>query len=88
MLDDTHPNTSMEIKIKMRSIDTTKTNIIIAGDSRAERQLIPKVIKSETGINTINIAVSDGDLISTIYSIKKFYSNSDIIFVISAVVGK
>lgn len=84
ILDDVHLDTSMEIKIKMLNIDTTKTNIIIAGDSRAERQLIPKIIKSKTGINTINIAVSGGDLVSTIYSIKKFFSNSDLIFVISA----
>ena len=41
-----------------------KRCIVIAGDSRAERQLIPDLIEQKTGVKTVNIAVSSGDLIS------------------------
>jgi hypothetical protein len=41
-----------------------KKCIVIAGDSRAERQLIPSIVEKNTGVKTINIAVSSGELIS------------------------
>jgi hypothetical protein len=80
ILDDT-----VERKIAELVIDTNKINIIIAGDSRAERQLIPKIIKEITGFNTINIAANSTDLVTTATAIKKSYpSCSKIIFIISA----
>jgi hypothetical protein len=78
-------NAELESKISILKIDTAKTNIIIAGDSRAERQLIPEIIKNITGINAINIATSSCDLVTLVSAIKKKYQYcSKIIFVISA----
>lgn len=77
-------NVLIESKISHLEIDKNKTSIVIAGDSRAERQLIPSVIESVTGINTINIAVSNGELVSTVAAIRSHYHGSNFIFVISA----
>lgn len=74
----------IESKISNLKIDKNKINIIVAGDSRGERQLIPKIIESNTGYNSINIAVNAGDLVSTVFAIKKHYSGSNLIFIISA----
>ena len=73
----------MENKITRLKIDTTKVNIIIAGDSRAEKQLFPSIIEKNTGYNTINIATKGGDLVSFLYAIKNRYSSSNLIFVVS-----
>jgi len=77
-------NSSIDVKIAELSIIKDEINIVIAGDSRAERQLIPEIIEKKTGFNTINIAVSNGDLVSTVSEIKKNYSTSNFVFVISA----
>ena len=77
-------NDLIDEKIEALPIKNNQINIIIAGDSRAERQLIPKIIKEKTGINTINIAVSSGDVVSTIAAIKEKFSESKCIFIISA----
>ena len=53
-----------------------KKSIIIAGDSRAERQLDPTIIEKETGIKTINIAISSGELVSFIPYLKYFNPDS------------
>jgi hypothetical protein len=53
-----------------------KKCIVIAGDSRAERQLIPSIIEKKTGIKTINLAVSSGELISFIPYLKYFNPDS------------
>ncbi|HHH50536.1 MAG TPA: hypothetical protein ENK52_06125 [Saprospiraceae bacterium] len=82
--DDIPLDNRIESKIALLKIDTSKTTVIIAGDSRGERQLIPKIISRHTGFDVINIAVSSGELISTIRSIKKHYSSPKLIFVISA----
>jgi hypothetical protein len=74
-------NNSTESKIFKLPV-TDSVNIIVAGDSRAQRQLIPKVIKSITGINSINIATSSGDLVSTVPSLSAY--NDKNIFIISA----
>ncbi len=74
----------VEEKILNLEIDSSNVNIIIAGDSRAERQLIPKMIESVTGLNTINISNSSCDLVTAQDLIEKYYSNGKFIFVISA----
>ncbi|MCB9427108.1 MAG: hypothetical protein H6584_08820 [Flavobacteriales bacterium] len=66
----------------LQKVVSDSLNIIVAGDSRAERQLIPKIIKTHTGINSINVAVSAGDLALTVPALSA-YSDSDV-FVISA----
>jgi hypothetical protein len=84
-LDEDILNSELERKISTLKIDTAKINIIIAGDSRAERQLIPEIIKTNTGFNTINIATSSCDLVTVVSAIKKKYQYcSKILFVISA----
>lgn len=76
-------NELMESKIKALPIHKDKINIIIAGDSRAERQLIPKVIEEITGFNTINIAVSNGELVTVVETLKDHYATTDFITIIS-----
>jgi hypothetical protein len=78
-------NDLLEHKICELPIDTCKINIIIAGDSRAERQLSPQIMRKYINCNIINIAVSSCDLVTVVSAIKKMYPvNSKIIFVISA----
>ena len=81
LFDDYSFDYSVESKIYMLK-DTNNINIIVAGDSRGERQLIPQVIKSITDINSINIAVSSGDLTSTVHALSAFSDSN--IFIISA----
>lgn len=77
-------NSLIEAKIAALPINNDEINIIIAGDSRAERQLIPEIIALKTGFNTINIAVSNGELVSSLAAIKEHYTGSNFIYVISA----
>jgi hypothetical protein len=85
LLDNEILNDVVEYKSSVLTIDTTKTTIIIAGDSRAERQLIPELIKKKTGISTINIAATSCDLVTVMTAIKTKYSSCrNIIFVVSA----
>ncbi len=84
ILEDDCLNDDIKSKIAQLPIDDSKANIIIAGDSRAEYQLIPQLITDSTHYNVINIAVISGDIISTFYAIKKHYQCSKLIFVISA----
>lgn len=46
--------------------------IIIAGDSRAERQIIPKIIEEKTGTQTVNIATAGSEIQATYNSIEKY----------------
>jgi len=82
--DDICLNREIEIKISKLPIKKDKLNIIIAGDSRGERQIIPAIIDSVTGCNTINIAIPSGDLVTAFEAIKEHYLNQKILFVISA----
>ena len=83
VLDNDSLNYSLDSKISKLVIDTNKINIIIAGDSRAERQLSPKIICKNTGLNTINIAVGGCDLVTTTAAIKnKYPSCSKMVFII------
>jgi hypothetical protein len=45
--------------------DKTEYQVVIAGDSRAERQLIPKQIQKESGLSAVNIACSGCDIVRT-----------------------
>jgi hypothetical protein len=77
-------NEFVENKTAELLIENDKINIIIAGDSRAEWQLSPKIIKENTGFNTINIAADACDLVTTVAAIKKKYKSCPKnIFVIS-----
>jgi hypothetical protein len=82
---DTQP-VLIQKKIAFFRIDTGKLNIVIAGDSRGEKQIIPKVFEDNFDCNSFNISASANDLISTVYSINEHYNypNAEIIFVISA----
>ena len=50
--------------------------IVFAGDSRAERQLIPKLISKKIGVKCINLGVSSGELISFFPYLKLFNQDS------------
>lgn len=45
--------------------------VIIAGDSRAERQVIPDVIRRELGMDAVNVAVGGGELVSVAKVLKQ-----------------
>lgn len=76
-------NKMMSTKISKLPVKQGKLNIVIAGDSRAERQLIPKVIQEETGIPAINIAISNGELVTSLNAIKEHYNDKNFIYVLS-----
>ena len=69
-------NYRVENKIKNFTIDSKKLNILIAGDSWAEQQLIPKIFEEQYGYNSFNIATNSCDLVSTVASLNKHYVNS------------
>lgn len=76
-------NSSIESKIAELSIDSSRLNIIIAGDSRGERHIIPGVIESNTAYNAVNISVTAGDIVSASYAIDSYDSENNV-YVISA----
>ena len=64
-------------------IDSDSLNVVVGGDSRGERQLIPYSIESNTGFNTINICVDAGEIVSLSYALDAYdtYNN---VYIISA----
>ena len=59
-------------------------NVIVAGDSRAERQLVPNIIMRDNALKVINVASSSGDLVSFVAAIKKYHlDKKNRIFVLS-----
>lgn len=61
------------IDIKFNSLKKKENlDLIIMGDSRAERQISPRIIDSVTDINSINLAISTGD----INRIRQFFINN------------
>jgi hypothetical protein len=46
--------------------------ILITGDSRAERQMIPEVFKQQLGVDTVNVALRSGELISIVKVFQKY----------------
>lgn len=72
----------LEAKINTFLPEGNTVELIIAGDSRAERQLIPSLFKSELNLETVNIAKDVGDVISLLYADKKYeFTDSSKIFI-------
>jgi len=69
-------NTEIENKINSLIKNKNERLIIIAGDSRAERHIVPQKIEDKFGIKTINIGVSGGDLHILLNSLKKYNINN------------
>ncbi len=75
---------SIESKTQLLENDYRGTKIIVAGDSRAERQIIPDVLSDSLNLPAINIGVSAGDLVSLNAAIEKYYKTKEKhIFIIS-----
>lgn len=73
----------LEAKINTFLPEGNTVELIIAGDSRAERQLIPALFKSEQNLETVNIAKDVGDVMSLVYANKKYeFADSGKIFVL------
>ncbi|MCJ7801626.1 MAG: hypothetical protein MUP82_04635, partial [Candidatus Marinimicrobia bacterium] len=74
----------IKAKINMFVTDFNEPMIIIGGDSRAERQIIPKIIEERFGISTINIGVSAGDIGSYYNALYEYdLINKDVLGIIS-----
>lgn len=77
------------LKNKEYLIKDFEPNLIFAGDSRAERQLIPEIASDLLNINTnkiVNIAVSSGDALMIEYLMGKYpdkFKNATLIISIS-----
>lgn len=73
----------LEAKINTFLPEGNDVEIVIAGDSRAERQLIPNIFENETKKKTVNIAKDIADVKSLLYSNNKYnFTDSNKIFVI------
>lgn len=73
----------LEAKINTFFPEDNTVELIIAGDSRAERQLIPALFELELDLKTVNIAKDVGDVVSLVYANKKYdFADSNKIFVI------
>ena len=59
-----------------------KKCVVFAGDSRSERQIDPAVIERITGLKTINLAISSGELVSFLPYLK-FFNPDSTLFVFS-----
>jgi len=66
--------------------DGDAVDVILCGDSRAERQLIPDVVTRSTGLNAVNIATKGLDLITMANCLRKYsiLQRRDTVLVISA----
>ncbi len=84
MLDEKCISLELESKIARFKLHENEINLIIAGDSRAERQLIPRVFSHQTGYNAVNIAVASCDLVTFLHALKKLDRNPRNIFIVSA----
>jgi len=72
----------LEAKINTFLPEANNVDIVVAGDSRAERQLIPALFKSELNLETVSIAKDVGDVMSLVYANKKYeIADSNKVFV-------
>jgi len=62
---------NQEIESKFQTFVLPDTDVVIGGDSRGERQVVPSIIESRTGRKTSNIATAAGDLITLYNSLKR-----------------
>jgi hypothetical protein len=46
--------------------------ILVAGDSRAEWQIVPQILQRELGVDAVNIAVGGGEFISTTKVLRRY----------------
>lgn len=75
---------ALELKINTFLPVGNTVELIVAGDSRAERQLIPSVFRSELKLESVNIAKDVGDVISLLYADNKYdFIDSSKIFIVS-----
>lgn len=58
---------------KWQALVTDETRVIVAGDSRAERQVMPSVIAARTGWRTANVATSAQDLVTLSNALKRHH---------------
>lgn len=75
-------------ELKTRFTTLVKYNngvsVIVAGDSRAKSQVIPRLIERETGLKTVNIASNGQDLITLYNALKRhqpLYKNKTIMII-------
>ena len=68
-------HSDIDKKINSLIVNNIEPMIIIGGDSRAERQIIPQILEEKFGLKTVNIGVNSGD-IAILYNALK---NHDII---------
>jgi hypothetical protein len=80
-------NDDLEEKVQALLLgeDGAAVDVILCGDSRAERQLIPAVVKDATGLNAVNIGVKYLDLVTLANCFRKYLLPRDpnVIIVIS-----
>jgi hypothetical protein len=60
-----------DLEAKIQALIDNNTEVIVAGDSRAERQVVPAIIHARTGRNAANIATPAGDLITLYNALKE-----------------
>jgi hypothetical protein len=57
---------------KWRALVRPDTAVIVAGDSRAERQIVPAVIEARTGWSTVNVATVAQDVVTLRNTIRRY----------------
>jgi hypothetical protein len=65
-------NDDLENKIVALTKSNPDFSLVVAGDSRAERQVMPTEIEKTYDIKTINIATSSCDVVTTYKALKKY----------------
>lgn len=75
-----------KVQALLLSEDGNAVDVILCGDSRAERQLIPDVVKTSTGLNAVNVATNGLDLVTMANGFRKYsiLERKNAILVISA----
>jgi len=63
---------SAELEGKIRALVTADTRLIIAGDSRAERQVIPEIAAASLGGPAVNIATAAGELVMVKNALRRY----------------
>lgn len=65
-------NSDIKAKINTFVENPDKPIIIVGGDSRAERQIIPQILEEKFGTKTVNIATSAGDIVILYNALKEY----------------
>src|SRR5262245_49114786 len=56
---------------KLQALVTDRTRVLVAGDSRAERQIVPAAIEARTGWPSANVATTAQDLVTLRNALKR-----------------